>query len=123
MIKNRTITINEREFADIMANTVVKFIDKYPIGSCLMTRFCAMVHTIIFESGKYETANTDTDIDTDTPFKVGDEVFVIGNEGDRNTVVNQVVTVLKIEDDDTCYVTNGDVEQWIYFTNLRKVLN
>ena len=121
MIKNRTITINEREFADIMANTVATFIDKYPIGSCLMTRFGAMVHTIIFESGKYETANTDTD--TDTPFKVGDEVFVVGNEGDENNFVNQVATVLKVENDDTCYVTNGDGEQWIYFKNLRKVLN
>lgn len=124
MIKNRTITINEREFADIMANTVVKFIDKYPIGSCLMTRFCAMVHTIIFESGKYETANTDTD--TDTPFKVGDKVFVTDNDGDGNIFVNRVVTVSEAYDDiydDSCIVTDGKCEQTINFKNLRKVVN
>ena len=119
MIKDRTITINEREFADIMANTVVKFIDKYPIGSCLMTRFCAMVHTIIFESGKYETANTDTD--TEAPFKVGDTVFVIDNKGDGNTFVNRVVTVNKVLDEDKCEVTDGGREQYVYFKNLRKV--
>ena len=119
MIKNRTITINEREFADIMANTVVKFIDKYPIGSCLMTRFCAMVHTIIFESGKYETANTDTD--TEAPFKSGDTVFVTDNEGDGNKFVNRVVTVVKVYDDDSCEVTDGEREQTVYFKNLRKV--
>ena len=59
MIKDRTITINEKDFANIMAETVVGFIDKYPIGSCLLTRFCAMVHDTIFESGKFET-DTDT---------------------------------------------------------------
>ena len=120
MIKDRTITINEREFADIMANTIVRFIDKYPIGSCLMTRFCAMVHTIIFESGKYETANTDTD--TESPFKAGDKVFVIDNKGDNNHIVNQVVTVTKVTNNHDCYVTNGGHEQRIYFKNLRKVV-
>ena len=120
MIKNRTITINEREFADIMANTIVRFIDRYPIGSCLMTRFCAMVHTIIFESGKYETANTDTD--TEAPFKSGDTVFVTDNEGDCNSFVNRVVTVVKVYDDDSCEVTDGTHEQTIYFKNLRKVV-
>ena len=119
MIKDRTITINEREFADIMANTIVRFIDKYPIGSCLMTRFCAMVHTIIFESGKYETANTDTD--TEAPFKSGDTVFVIDNKGDGNTFVNRVVTVNKVLDEDKCEVTDVGREQYVYFKNLRKV--
>ena len=119
MIKDRTITINEREFADIMANTIVGFIDKYPIGSCLMTRFCAMVHTIIFESGKYETANTDTD--TEAPFKAGDAVFVIDNKCDGNTFVNRVVTVNKVLDEDKCEVTAVGREQYIYFKNLRKV--
>ena len=120
MIKNRTITINEREFADIMANTIVRFIDKYPIGSCLMTRFCAMVHTIIFESGKYETANTDTD--TEAPFKSGDTVFVTDNEGDYNNFVNRVVTVVKVYDLKRCEVTDGKCEQTICFKNLRKVV-
>ena len=119
MIKDRTITINEREFADIMANTIVRFVDKYPIGSCLMTRFCAIVHTIIFESGKYETANTDTD--TEAPFKAGDKVFVIDNKGDSNKFVNRVVTVNKVLDEDKCEVTDGVREQYVYFKNLRKV--
>ena len=120
MIKDRTITINEREFADIMANTIVRFIDKYPIGSCLMTRFCAMVHTIIFESGKYETANTDTD--TEAPFKVGDTVYVTDNEGDYNNLVNRVVTIVKIYDCNWCEITDGKCEQKVYFKNLRKVV-
>ena len=119
MIKDRTITINEREFADIMANTVVKFIDKYPIGSCLMTRFCAMVHTIIFESGKYETANTDTD--TEAPFKVGDTVYVTDNEGDYNNLVNRVVTIVKIYDCNWCEITDGKCDQNVCFKNLRNV--
>ena len=119
MIKDRTITINEREFADIMTNTIVGFIDKYPIGSCLMTRFCAMVHTIIFESGKYETANTDTD--TEAPFKSGDTVFVTDNDDDGNNFVNCVVTVINVDDYGRCEVTDGEHEQIIHFKNLRKV--
>lgn len=118
-MKNRTITINEQDFAKIMSETAVEFIKQFPISSCLISGFCARVHDTIFNSGKFETFKV-ADTNAEAPFKVGDKVFVIDNKDDTNGFVNQVVTVIAVKND-CCEVTNEHTTQSIYFKNLIKV--
>ena len=113
---SKTITIDENEFMDIMAKTSAELANG--LGDVLkFGTFCVIVHKKIF--GKTDENNTDED--TEAPFKYGDKVFVIDNEGDGNHFVNRVVTVVKVCDDDSCEVTDGGREQYVYFKNLRKV--
>ena len=58
----------------------------------------------------------------EAPFKKGDKVFVIDNEGDGNDFVNHVVTV-DFAEATGCRVTDGNHCQWIKCENLRKVKN
>ena len=110
---SKTITINEDEFIDIMAKTSAELANG--LGDVLkFGTFCVIVHKKIF--GKTDENNTEA------PFKVGDTVYVTDNEGDGNKFVNRVVTVVKVYDDDSCDVTNGEHEQEVYFKNLRKVV-
>ena len=108
---SKTITINEDEFIDIMAKTSAELANglddvlKFAI-------FCGEVHTALFGG----------DEDTETPFKSGDTVFVIDNEGDCNTFVNHIVIIVEVYDCKWCKVTDGDYEQKVYFKNLRKVV-
>ena len=109
---NKTITIDEDEFMDIMAKTSAELANG--LGDVLkFGTFCTIVHNNIFSKN--------VDDNNEAPFKVGDKVFVIDNEGDNNHIVNQVVTVTKVTNNHDCYVTNGEHEQRIYFKNLRKV--
>ena len=108
----REITINEGNFIDILSSTSAKFC-KTEFDILKFAIFCGEVHTALFGD----------DEDTEAPFKAGDKVFVIDNKGDGNKFVNRVVTVNKVLDEDKCEVTDGGCEQYVYFKNLRKVVN
>ena len=107
---SKTITIDEDKFIDILGSTSAKFC-KTELDILKFAIFCGEVHKALFGD----------DEDTEAPFKSGDAVFVIDNEGDGNHFVNRVVTVTKVTNNHDCYVTNGEHEQRIYFKNLRKV--
>ena len=107
---SKTITIDEDKFIDILGSTSAKFC-KTKLDILKFAIFCGEVHTVLF----------DADEDTEAPFKAGDKVFVIGNEGDYNKFVNRVVTVVKVYDDKWCHVTDGKHDQKVCFKNLRKV--
>ena len=109
---SKTITIDEDKFIDILGSTSAKFC-KTELDILKFAIFCGEVHTALFGD----------DEDTEAPFKVGDKVFVIGNEGDYNKFVNRVVTVVKVYDDKWCHVTDGKHDQKVCFKNLRKVVN
>ena len=106
----REITIDEDKFIDILGSTSAKFC-KTELDVMRFAIFCGAVHKALFGD----------DEDTEAPFKVGDKVFVIDNEGDGNHFVNRVVTIVKVYDYDSCEVTDGTREQTIDFKNLRKV--
>ena len=108
----REMTIGEDNFIDILGSTSAKFC-KTEIDVMRFAIFCGEVHTALFGD----------DEDTEAPFKAGDKVFVIGNEGDCNCFVNRVVTIVKVYDCNWCEVTDGKCEQKVYFKNLRKVVN
>ena len=82
---SKTITIDEDKFIDILGSTSAKFC-KTELDILKFAIFCGEVHTALFGG----------DEDTEAPFKVGDKVFVIDNEGDYNNLVNRVVTVVKV---------------------------
>ena len=108
---SKTITIDEDKFIDILGSTSAKFC-KTELDVMRLAIFCGAVHKALFGD----------DEDTEAPFKYGDKVFVIDNEGDGNHFVNRVVTVIKVDNYcDMCEVTDGEHEQDIYFKNLRKV--
>ena len=107
---SKTITIDEDKFIDILGSTSAKFC-KTELDILKFAIFCGEVHTALFGD----------DEDTEAPFKAGDKVFVIGNEGDYNKFVNRVVTVVKVYDDKWCHVTDGKHDQKVCFKNLRKV--
>ena len=107
---SKTITIDEHKFIDIMGSTSAKFC-KTEFDVIRLASFCGAVHKALFGD----------DEDTEAPFKYGDKVFVIDNEGDGNHFVNRVVTIVKVYDYDSCEVTDGTHEQTIDFKNLRKV--
>ena len=107
---SKTITIDEDKFIDILGSTSTKFC-KTGLDILKFAIFCGEVHTALFGD----------DEDTEAPFKYGDKVFVIDNEGDGNHFVNRVVTIVKVYDYDSCEVTDGTHEQTIDFKNLRKV--
>ena len=107
---SKTITIDEDKFIDILGSTSAKFC-KTELDILKFAIFCGEVHTALFGD----------DEDTEAPFKVGDTVFVIDNEGDYNKFVNRVVTVVKVYDDKWCHVTDGKHDQKVCFKNLRKV--
>ena len=107
----KTVTINEDKFIDILGSTSAKFC-KTELDVMRFAIFCGEVHTALFGD----------DEDTEAPFKVGDKVFVIDNEGDYNNLVNRVVTIVNVTDYNKCEVTDGEHEQRIYFKNLRKVV-
>ena len=112
---SKTITIDDGKFMNIMSSISAKFC-MTELDVMMFAIFCGEVHTALFGD----------DEDTEAPFKVGDKVFVIDNEGDGNKFVNRVVTVNKAYDDiygDSCIVTDGECEQTINFKNLRKVVN
>ena len=108
---SKTITIDEDKFIDILGSTSAKFC-KTELDILKFAMFCGEVHTALFGD----------DEDTEAPFKSGDTVFVIDNEGDYNNLVNRVVTVIKVYDCNWCKVTDGKCEQKVYFKNLRKVV-
>ena len=108
---SKTITIDEDKFIDILGSISAKFC-KTELDILKFAIFCGEVHTALFGD----------DEDTEAPFKVGDKVFVIDNEGDGNKFVNRVVTVVKVYDLKRCEVTDGKCEQKVYFENLRKVV-
>ena len=109
---SKTINIDEDKFIDILGSTSAKFC-KTEFDILKFAMFCGEVHTALF--------GDDEDTEPEAPFKAGDKVFVIGNEGDYNKFVNRVVTVVKVYDDKWCNVTDGKHEQKVYFKNLRKV--
>ena len=108
---SKTITIDEDKFIDILGSTSAKFC-KTELHILKFAIFCGEVHTALFGG----------DEDTEAPFKAGDKVFVIGNEGDCNCFVNRVVTVVKIYDCNWCEITDGKCKQKVYVKNLRKVV-
>ena len=113
---SKTITIDEDEFMDIMVKTSAELANG--LGDVLkFGTFCTIAHKKIF--GKTDENNIDEN-NTEAPFKVGDKVFVTGNEDDDNTFVNCVVTVVDVLDKG-CKVFDGVKTQMIYFKNLRKV--
>ena len=108
---SKTITIDEDKFIDILGSTSAKFC-KTELDILKFAIFCCEVHKALFGD----------DEDTEAPFKVGDKVFVIDNDGDGNIFVNRVVTVINVDDYGRCEVTDGEHEQTIHFKNLRKVV-
>ena len=109
----REITVTRREFHETLGKLMSELASD-PFDALKFAMLCAKAEMEFF-SGE------DDDTDTEAPFKSGDAVFVIDNEGDGNTFVNRVVTVVKVYDDDSCEVTDGTHEQTINFKNLRKV--
>ena len=107
---SKTITIDDGKFMNIMSSISTKFC-MTELDVMMFAIFCGEVHTALFGD----------DEDTEAPFKAGDKVFVIGNEGDCNCFVNRVVTVVKVYYDDSCEVTDGKCDQKVDFENLRKV--
>ena len=108
---SKTITIDEDKFIDILGSTSAKFC-KTELDILKFAIFCGEVHKALFGD----------DEDTEAPFKSGDAVFVIDNEGDYNNLVNRVVTIVKVYDCKWCKVTDGKCEQKVYVKNLRKVV-
>ena len=108
---SKTITIDEDKFIDILGSTSAKFC-KTELDILKFAIFCGEVHKALFGD----------DEDTEAPFKSGDSVFVIDNEGDCNSFVNRIVTIVKVYDCKWCEVTDGKYEQKVYFKNLRKVV-
>ena len=108
---SKTITIDDGKFMNIMSSISAKFC-MTELDVMMFAIFCGEVHTALFGD----------DEDTEAPFKVGDKVFVIDNEGDGNKFVNRVVTVNKVYDLKRCEVTDGKCEQKVDFENLRKVV-
>ena len=109
------ITIDEEKFDDILAKTTVEFAkDGVDIG--ILTAFCVAIKLRLNVCKKsFETKNY-------APFNVGDTVFVIDNDGDHNNVVNQIVTVTRVDcDRECCTVENNKMLQVVDFKNLRKV--
>ena len=108
---SKTITIDEDKFIDILGSTSAKFC-KTELDILKFAIFCGEVHKALFGD----------DEDTEAPFKVGDKVFVIDNEGDYNNLVNRVVTIVKVYDLKWCEITDRKCKQKVYFENLRKVV-
>ena len=112
-MSDKTITISEKEFKDKLSGVFAPMIDDV-VDVFAFSKLCTKIHTAFFYEEEQSVEKA--------PFKVGDKVFVIDDEGDGNYFVNQVVTVDKVERDG-CLVTNGKDIQAICFENLRKVVN
>lgn len=109
----KEITITREEFHDTLTKVLIDLIN---------TPFDVPKFAVIGIKAEMEFfRKEDDDTDTEAPFKYGDKVFVIDNEGDGNHFVNRVVTIVKVYDYDSCEVTDGTHEQTIDFKNLRKV--
>lgn len=111
-MSDKTITISEQEFKDKLSKVFVPMIDDV-VDVFAFSKLCTKIHMAFFD----EEQSVE-----ETPFKAGDEAFVIDNKNDHNGFVNQIVTVINVGEN-VCDVTNGDTEQTIYFKNLRKVVN
>ena len=115
MYKNE-ITITREEFHDTLAKVMADLANT-PLDVLLFAMFSAKVEMRFFGD------EVEDNSEPEAPFKVGDKVFVIDNEGDCNNLVNRVVTIVKVYDCNWCEVTDGKCEQKVYFKNLRKVVN
>ena len=113
-MKNEII-ITRKEFHDKMSEIMCELASN-PFDAIKFAMLCTNAEIDFFGDDE-----EDDDTDTETPFKVGDNVFVIDNVGDSNGFVNQVVTVKEVVNDYKYKVTNGKITQSIYFNNLRKV--
>ena len=111
-MSDKTITISEKEFNDKLSGVFAPMIDDV-VDVFAFSKLCTKIHMAFFDEEQPVK---------EAPFKAGDEVFVIDNKNDHNGFVNQLVTVITVGDK-VCDVTNGDMEQTIYFENLRKVVN
>lgn len=108
------ITITRREFHDTFSKVMTECVSD-PLDVLKFAMAGAKAEMRFF--GERDEDNSEPE----APFKSGDAVFVTDNEGDGNTFVNRVVTVIKVDDCDMCEVTDGEHEQMIYFKNMRKV--
>ena len=111
-MRDKTITISEKEFKDKLSGVFAPMIDDV-VDVFAFSKLCTKIHMAFFD---------DEQPVKEAPFKEGDEVFVIDNKNDHNCFVNQVVTIINVGEN-LCDVTNGDTKQTIYFKNLRKVVN
>ena len=108
---SKTITIDDGKLMNIMSSISAKFC-MTELEVMRFAIFCGAVHKALFGD----------DEDTEAPFKYGDKVFVIDNDGDGNHFVNRVVTIVKIYDCNWCEITDGKCKQKVYVKNLRKVV-
>lgn len=112
MDKTKSITISQDDFHHIFVEETMEIAAIDLRAPYILARIGAAVEYALF-------CKTDED---KKPFKVDDVAFVVDNSGDDNKLVNQIVAVREVHDD-SCLVSNGNIEQVVNFENLRKIKN
>ena len=112
MDKTKSITISQNDFHRIFIEETKEIAAIDLRAPYILARIGAAVECALF-------CKTDDD---EKPFKVDDMAFVVDNSGDNNKLVNQIVAVIKVCDD-SCLVSNENIEQIVNFKNLRKIKN
>ena len=112
MDKTKSITISQDDFNRVFLEATAELAAKGLIEILILADVGVAVEHALF-------CKTD---DNEKPFKVDDMAFVVDNSGDNNKLVNQIVAVREVYDD-SCWVSNGNIEQGVNFENLRKIKN
>lgn len=112
MDKTKSITISQNDFHRIFVEETKELAAISEIAALILSKIGAAVEYALF-------CKSD---DNEKPFKVDDLAFVVDNSGDNNKLVNQIVAVIKVCDD-SCLVSNENIEQIVRFENLRKIKN
>ena len=112
MDKTKSITISQNDFHRIFIEETKEIAETSVIAAVILADVGAAVECALF-------CKSD---EAEKPFKVDDMAFVVDNSGDDNNLVNQIVAVREVCDD-SCLVSNGNIEQIVKFENLRKIKN
>ena len=112
MDKTKSITITQNDFHRIFIEETMEIAAMGEIAAVILSKAGAAVEYALF-------CKSD---DNEKPFKVDDMAFVVDNSGDNNKLVNQIVAVREVYDD-SCLVSNENIEQIVNFENLRKIKN
>ena len=109
---DKTITISQNDFHRIFIEETKELAGIDLIAPYILARVGAAVECALF-------CKSD---EAEKPFKVDDMAFVVDNSGDCNQLVNQIVAVREVYDN-SCLVSNENIEQIVNFENLRKIKN
>ena len=112
MDKTKSITISQNDFHRIFIEETKELAGIDLIAPYILARVGAAVECALF-------CKSD---EAEKPFKVDDMAFVVDNSGDWNQLVNQIVAVREVRDN-SCLVSNENIEQIVNFENLRKIKN